>query len=316
MGRLPLHRLPRRRRGRAGQPQREATDALFPRARRRPAPELPARCVLDGEIVIAGPARPGVRRAVPTHPPGREAHPPARRVDAGLLCRLRPAGRRGPLVHGRAVCTATRRTGKGAAQGATARPPHAGHPESRRGGGLVLPLRGRRARRRRGEGRRAHLPARQAGHAQGQTPAHGGLRGGGLPHAQGRCRRGLAPPRPVRCRRDAAPCRRGVGVQRGPPARAGRRARALSEGRAEGPPVGRLGRCPGGRPGSGRGQPLERRQGHDLGAIARRSGGRGLLRPPAAGPLPPRHVLRALAPRPRPRRRAPTPSSTRRSRWS
>ena len=34
--------------------------------------------------------------------------------------------------------------------------------------------------------------------------------------------------------------------------------------------------------------------------VAARSGVRGLLRPPAAGPLPARHVLRALAPGPRP----------------
>ena len=34
MGRLPLHRLPRRRRGRAGQPQRAADDPLLPRDRR------------------------------------------------------------------------------------------------------------------------------------------------------------------------------------------------------------------------------------------------------------------------------------------
>ena len=70
------------------------------------------------------------------------------------------------------------------------------------------------------------------------------------------------------------------------------------------------GRAPGG------GEPLERRQGHDLGAAAARGGVRGLLRPPAAGPLPARHVLRALAPGPRARRRAPTRSSTPRCRWS
>ena len=121
---------------------------------------------------------------------------------------------------------------------------------------------------------------------------------------------------PLRPRRDAAPRRRGLGVQRGPPARAGRRARAVPEGRAEGPPVGGLGRGAGRRPGARWDEPLERRQGHDLGAAAARGGVRGLLRPPAAGPLPARHVLRALASRTATRRRAPTRSSTPRCRWS
>ena len=56
MGRVSLHRLPGRRRGRARQPQREAAHPVLPRAgRRRYAPQLPERCVVDGEIVIAGP---------------------------------------------------------------------------------------------------------------------------------------------------------------------------------------------------------------------------------------------------------------------
>ena len=66
----------------------------------------------------------------------------------------------------------------------------------------------------------------------------------------------------------------------------------------EGPPLGGLGRSPDGGPGARRWEPLERREGHDLGAAAPRGGVRGLLRPPAAGPLPARHVLRALASRP------------------
>ncbi len=84
----------------------------------------------------------------------------------------------------------------------------------------------------------------------------------------------------------------------------------------EGPPLGGLGRCASGGPGARRDEPLERGQGHDLGAAAARGGVRGLLRPPAGGPFPSRHVLRALAPRPRARRRAPTHSSTPRCRWS
>ncbi len=194
--------------------------------------ELPARCVLDGEIVIAGPG------GLEFDALSQRIHPAEKRIR--LLAESTPAsfvafdllaeGDRSymdvPYAQRRAALEKALRK---------ARPPVHLTPvtnRSRRGGGLVLPLRGRRARRRGGEGRRAHVPARQAGHAQGQAPAHGGLRGGGLPHAQGRRRRGLAPPGPVRRRRHAAPCRCGVGVQRGPPARAGRRARALSEGRA------------------------------------------------------------------------------------
>ena len=44
MGRLPVGHLPRRRRGRDRQPQREADDALLPRGRRGRAGELPAAC--------------------------------------------------------------------------------------------------------------------------------------------------------------------------------------------------------------------------------------------------------------------------------
>ena len=54
VGRLPLHRVPRRRRGRAGQPQRAAAHPLLPRAASsRCAPRCPTRCVVDGEIVVA-----------------------------------------------------------------------------------------------------------------------------------------------------------------------------------------------------------------------------------------------------------------------
>ncbi|CAI8006621.1 DNA ligase C2 [Geodia barretti] len=53
VGRLPLHRLPRRRGGGAGQPQREAPDSLLPRAdRAAQRRSLPARAVVDGEIIV------------------------------------------------------------------------------------------------------------------------------------------------------------------------------------------------------------------------------------------------------------------------
>ena len=217
VGRLPLHRLPRRRRRRARQPQREAVDALFPRTGRVPPPGAAGPLRARRRDRHRRPRRPRVRRAVPAHPSGREAHPPTGRVDARLLRRLRPLGRGRPLVARGAVRQAPRRAGEAAEEGPPAGPPHPGDRRPRRGGGLVLPLRGGRARRRGGQGRRTHLPARQARHGQGQAPAHRRLRGGGLPHPQGRRGGGLAPARPLRPLRDAAPRRRGVGVQRGPP---------------------------------------------------------------------------------------------------
>ena len=188
--------------------------------------ELPERCVLDGEIVIAGP------RGLEFDALSQRIHPAEKRIR--LLAESTPASfvafdllaegdrslMEAPYAERRAALEQALR------EGASADPRHAGHRRPRRGRGLVLPLRGRRARRRGGQGRRAHLSARQAGDGQGQAPAHGRLRGGGLPHAQGRRRRGLAAARPVRRLRDAAPRRRGVGFQRRPPARAGRRARA------------------------------------------------------------------------------------------
>ena len=53
--------------------------------------ELPDRCVIDGEIIIATDRGLGLRGAATTHPPGRFARADARRADAGLLHRFRPA---------------------------------------------------------------------------------------------------------------------------------------------------------------------------------------------------------------------------------
>ena len=53
--------------------------------------ELPDRCVIDGEIVIATDARLGLRGAATTHPSGRFAGAHAGRADAGVVHRVRPA---------------------------------------------------------------------------------------------------------------------------------------------------------------------------------------------------------------------------------
>ena len=160
--------------------------------------ELPDRCVLDGEIVIVGPERARLRRAVPAHPPGGQADQPARRGHAGLVRRLRPPGPRRHLVHGHAVRAAAQGAREAAQEGQAARPPDPGHAGPRRRLRLVLALRGRRPRWGRRQTRGPPLPPRQARHAQGEAPAHGRLRRRRLPHPQGRRGRGLAPARPLR----------------------------------------------------------------------------------------------------------------------
>ena len=78
VGRLPDARLRRRRRGLPAVAQRQADDALLPRAG---VPRGPLRARRRGRPVRrAGP--PGLRRARPAHPSRRVAHPHARRADA------------------------------------------------------------------------------------------------------------------------------------------------------------------------------------------------------------------------------------------
>ena len=108
-------------------------------------------------------------------------------------------------------------------------PPHTGHRPAGGGPGLVLAVRRSRAGRRRGEGRRSALPARQAGDDEGEARAHRRLRGRRVPVAQvGRGGR-VAPPRALRRRRGAPPCRRGLRIQRRPAGGVRRGARALPE---------------------------------------------------------------------------------------
>ena len=95
-----------------------------------------------------------------------------------------------------------------------------------------------------------------------------------------------------------------IGAFDGAPPGAVRRAPAAGD-QLRGPPLG-LGRLAAG----GRGrmphlagvqqQPLESRQGALLRAPAARAGGRGPLRPPGGPPVPPHRPVPALAPRPRP----------------
>ena len=177
VGRLPLHRVPRRRRGRARQPQREAADPLLPRGRRG-GPALAARALRRRRRDRRAHRRPArLRRAAAAHPPGRHPGATARRGDAGVVRGLRPARARRRRPDG-APFAERRTTLERARRGvAAADPPHAGvSADLDEGARWFERLRGRRARRGDLQAARLHLPARQAGDAQGQARAHRRLR--------------------------------------------------------------------------------------------------------------------------------------------
>ena len=158
--RLPLHRLPRRRRRRARQPQRAPAHALLPRD-----PATAAR-----RAARAGRRRRRTRVAQPygldfdllslrIHP-GREPHQQARRRDPGQLRRLRSA-RGGQRRSARAAVRRTARPARGVPRRrAPARVPHPRDHRPRRRRSLVRPLRGRRARRRGREAARRRRTSR------------------------------------------------------------------------------------------------------------------------------------------------------------
>ena len=81
VGRLPLHRLPRRRHDRAGQPQRAAVHPLLPRAARAAAGVAAPALRRRRRDRRAGHrrSRARLRRAAAAHPPGRVPRPPAGR---------------------------------------------------------------------------------------------------------------------------------------------------------------------------------------------------------------------------------------------
>ena len=98
-------------------------DRYFPELAEPLKAALPERCVLDGEVVIAGDGGAPVRGAPAAHPSGRLAGGDARRRVAGLVRGLGPAGarRRGPAR--RAPGRAARPAG-GASWAAPAPPVH------------------------------------------------------------------------------------------------------------------------------------------------------------------------------------------------
>ena len=157
VGRLPRARLPRRRRAstsRAATASRST--ATSPSWRAAARARCPQRCVLDGEIVIAEPARARFRRAAAAHPPGGVARckllaqeTPASFVAWDLLA-LGDEDLRARAAR-RAARAASRRRSAGA------RPPVHLTPATRdraRRARLVHALRGRRPRRRDRQARR------------------------------------------------------------------------------------------------------------------------------------------------------------------
>ena len=92
VGRVPVHRVPGRRRGGADQPQHQAADPLLPRARRRDQGAA-ARAVRPGRRGLRrGRRQAGVRGAAGAHPPGQEPRGHAGREDPGGVRRVRPPG--------------------------------------------------------------------------------------------------------------------------------------------------------------------------------------------------------------------------------
>lgn len=71
-----INMFSRRRRGGVRQPQRKASDALLPELVAAAKAELPPRCVIDGEIIIAADGQLELRGAAAARPP----------ADSGSAC--------------------------------------------------------------------------------------------------------------------------------------------------------------------------------------------------------------------------------------
>ena len=189
MGRVPLDRLPRRRRGRDRQSQREAADPLLPGGR-------------HGDQVGAARAmrrRRGDRRARPLAWAPR-LRGPAAAHPSGREPRQAPCRSARPRTSSRSTCspsaTATsprepfserRRVLEEALAGA--QPPIHVTPATRRSRGgatLVRRVRGRGARRRRRQAARRDVSAGQTGDVQDQARPNRGLCRRWLPDVQGR----------------------------------------------------------------------------------------------------------------------------------
>ena len=88
---------------------RSRSTATSPSCASRSSPQLPARCVLDGELVIARDGGARLRGAAAAHPSGRVAREAARERDPRVDRVLGPALRRRPRPARAAVPRAPRR---------------------------------------------------------------------------------------------------------------------------------------------------------------------------------------------------------------
>ena len=188
--------------------------------------------------------RPRLRRPAAAHPPGRVAGQPPGRA--------RPRRASWPSTCSPSATTilvdAPLRRAPGRARGG-ARPvrrpgaPHPGHHRPRHGRGLVRALRGRRPRRRDGQGprRQPYVPDKRAQLKVKHKRTADCVVAGYRTHKSGDGV-GLAAARPLRRRRRPAQHGGGHQLHRRPPQGAGRRAGALRARRPRRPPVGELGR--------------------------------------------------------------------------
>ncbi len=155
--------------------------------------QLPARCVLDGELGRSHPDGPGLRSAGPTHPPAASrvdrlaVETPASFVAFDLLALDDRTCARCRSPHAGRARTAPERR-------ATAPAPDPCLDRSRHRAGLVRAVRGVRVRRRDRQAPRRELCRGQTGPVQGEAPPQRRLRRGRVPAAQGRWRR-FAPAR-------------------------------------------------------------------------------------------------------------------------
>ena len=183
MGRLSRAGLPRRGRDPDPEPRRKAAEPLFSRVARAARAQLPARCVLDGEIVIAKDG------GLDFEALQLRLHPAASRVK--LLSQQIPAS----VVFFDLLCEGDRdlrgepfqerrQELESLLSSAAAAPSDARDRRLERRGGLVSPLRRRGSRRRHGQAGFGRLRAGQARDAQGEARARLRLRGGRFSMAQ------------------------------------------------------------------------------------------------------------------------------------
>ena len=228
VGRVPLHRLPGRRRGRAGQPQHQAADPLLPRGRRGD-PGAAAGAVRARRRDLRRDRRPaGVRDAPGADPPRGVAGStcwPRRRRPAYVAFDLLALGRR--VVRRPPVRRAPGRAGGGAGRASDG--PLLPDPDDRgpgRGRAVVQRVRGRRARRRGRQAARATYEQNARTMLKIKHERTADVRGGRLPRAQdlhpGAAAARQPAARPLRRRRAAARRRQRV-LHREAPGRADRR---------------------------------------------------------------------------------------------